>query len=87
MASSVTFPRSPRLRSLASALITAQQENLNLLAQRSFSVSETALSLGVSPQTVRLWIRHGDIAATRVGKLGKFRIPASQIEKLKGRKT
>ena len=34
----------------------------------AFSIDEAARSLSVSPWTIRLWIRNGKLASTRLGR-------------------
>lgn len=83
MSSSVTIPRNAQLHTLSSALQAREQLGFSLLTERTFSVTEVCLALQVVPATVRLWIRKGELKAMRTGPLGRFRVPASELERLK----
>jgi DNA-binding CsgD family transcriptional regulator len=84
----ISAHRDPRLRSLASVLISKERETQALLSQQYFRTSETASALSVNISTVRAWLAKGLIpGATRTGVSGRWRIPASFLasqSKLKG---
>lgn len=42
--------------------------------KETISVSEAAEILDVNPETVRRWVKNGDIKGYRIGKRGHFRI-------------
>lgn len=48
----------------------------------AYSAREAADKLGVSPYTVKRWIREGHISAKRVGPYGHWRVPASEIRRI-----
>ena len=55
-------------------------------APKFLSVSEVALSLGVSINTVRRWVRDGHLQAAQPGgEQGVLRIPAAELERLADR--
>lgn len=79
------FTRTGRY-SLLGANLLRQQEQTNLLfRERLLSITEASVALGgLTSATVRRWIQAGHVRATRVGKLGHFKVPASEIRRLKG---
>jgi excisionase family DNA binding protein len=80
----LTVPRSTQLQTLTAGLLTRREQNLGLLSESLFSVSEAALALDVTQPTIRRWIRRGQIIGLRTGQLGKFRIPAKELRRMKG---
>jgi len=57
-------------------------------SERLLTVSEVSASLGVSPYTIRKWIRQGQINAFNMnlnGKLPVYRIKEDQIDRIKGK--
>lgn len=42
--------------------------------KETISVSQAAEILDVNPETVRRWIKRGDVKGYRIGKRGHFRI-------------
>ena len=65
-------------------MIAEEQAATQLLAQRMLSVAEVAASLGVNRGTVRQWIRLRHILGFRSGPLGHFRVPISEVQRMKG---
>lgn len=51
------------------------------LDRTSYSVSETARLVGVSDETVRRWVRRGEVSKMNLPG-GAIRIPRSAVEKL-----
>jgi excisionase family DNA binding protein len=49
-----------------------------------YTVPQFARLAGVTQVTVRRWIAAKSIRAVRVGKRGRFRIPASQLARVTG---
>ena len=57
-------------------------------SDRLLTVAEFASQIGVSPYTVRKWIKKNQLEAVDLnvgGKLRVYRIPEAQIEKIGGR--
>jgi excisionase family DNA binding protein len=53
---------------------------------RFVSVAEAAISLGVTVNTIRRWVRDGRLQATQPGgEQGVLRIPAAELERLADR--
>ncbi len=50
----------------------------------SYTVPEFGKLVGVTAATVRRWIAAKSIRAVRVGKRGRFRIPANQLARVTG---
>jgi len=51
------------------------------MEKRFYSPKEVAIVIGVTPATVRSWVRKGMMKSVRIGKQGTIRIPVSEIEK------
>ena len=47
---------------------------MNILEEKWSSLDETAEHIGVSKDTVRNWIKKGNIPAHKVGRLWKFKL-------------
>lgn len=52
--------------------------------KRPLSAGEFASRLGVSPKTVRKWLRDGEVRGKRVGDKGHWLVPESEAERLEG---
>ncbi len=52
---------------------------------KTFTVKEVADALGFSTNTVYKYLDEGKIKATRLGSEGRFKIPASEVERLLGK--
>lgn len=50
------------------------------MAEKLYSVDETAEILGIHPMTVRKWLTAGKIRGVKVGRL--WRIPESSLQEL-----
>ena len=57
-------------------MVTTFKDSQRLL----YSIGEVAKLLGVSPITVRKWIKQGKIHAIKLGR--KYAIPATEIDKI-----
>jgi excisionase family DNA binding protein len=79
------IPRRNQIRSVADVILDRQAKSLSLLAEKHFSISETAAALRVDKSTVRKWCHVGEIAFCRTGKLGRIRIPESELQRLLGK--
>ena len=53
-----------------------------LTEERLFSTAEVAERFGVSLETVQRWAALGNIASIRVGRQGRYRFRASEIQRL-----
>jgi excisionase family DNA binding protein len=73
-----------RYASLAGLMLQQEKTASSLLAQRMFSVTETASALGLNPATIREWVKRGDLLGVRSGQKGHYRIPQSELARLKG---
>jgi excisionase family DNA binding protein len=77
--------KSGRFSLLASQVLRAQEQTAQVFRERLFSVSEARVALGGLHQaTVRRFIRNGLLKAVRVGEHGHFKIPFSEIRRLRG---
>jgi excisionase family DNA binding protein len=52
---------------------------------RRYTVKEAAYELDVTEQTVRSYLKDGDLKGNQVGKKRKWAIPAAEIAKFKKR--
>jgi len=50
-----------------------------LVDDRPLKLREAADRVGVSPDTMRRWVKAGMVPATRVGPGGQFRIKAAEL--------
>jgi len=50
------------------------------MEKRFYSPKEVAVIIGVTPATVRSWVRKGMMKSVRIGKQGTIRIPVSEIK-------
>jgi excisionase family DNA binding protein len=76
--------RRVRYSSLTGLIAMQEQQATQLLSQRMFSVTEFATAMGTNQNTIRSWIRRGDLLGLRTGRAGHFRIPAGELARLKG---
>ena len=44
------------------------RQGINIMPEKMLSVEEIANELGVNPETVRVWIRSGELVAYSIGK-------------------
>jgi excisionase family DNA binding protein len=53
------------------------------MAERMLKVNEVADMVRVDPETVRRWLRAGELRGVRVGPgRGSYRIPESEVERM-----
>jgi excisionase family DNA binding protein len=76
--------RTPRYASLAGVMLQQEQQATALLSQRMLSVTEVATSLGVNARTIYQWVSRKYILGLRSGPRGHWRIPSSELARLKG---
>jgi excisionase family DNA binding protein len=77
--------RRARLNIVGAGLLRAQQATTSLYLDRPLSTSEARAALGIAdPATIPKWIRQGLIKAVRTGAHGHYRIPRSEIARLRG---
>ncbi|WP_445184581.1 helix-turn-helix domain-containing protein [Pseudonocardia sp. Cha107L01] len=50
-------------------------------SRNAYSAAELAELIGVSDETIRRWIKNGDIKAFRIGRT--VRIPAEELERIR----
>ncbi len=74
-----------QLAKARACLLADLEELLVTDAGRTYSVQEAASLSDTSEETVRRTVRSGDIEDTRPNARGRMRIPADQIEVLKGK--
>lgn len=79
-----TLPRSTRVQSLASSMLRVQQENASLLATPMVSVPEFAVAMNITTATAHRWLHASKVKGFRTGEAGWYRIPISEIARLKG---
>ena len=53
-----------------------------MTTERLYSISEVAIRIGVSYETLRRWIEKGAVEAVRVGPDGTIRIPERTLQTL-----
>jgi excisionase family DNA binding protein len=77
--------RSSQIQSLAAAMASREQSALTLLSERHFTVRECADACRIHISTFRAWLRAGLVKYNRTGRLGKIRIPESELQRLLGK--
>jgi excisionase family DNA binding protein len=74
-----------RFSLLATQVLQTQQKTAEMYRDRLFSISEARVALGgLHASTIRKYIKSGLLKAIRVGRLGHYRIPASELRRLRG---
>jgi excisionase family DNA binding protein len=53
-----------------------------MMTQEYLTTAEAAARLRVADETVRVWLRTGKLAGTRLNRRAGYRIPASEVERL-----
>jgi hypothetical protein len=81
---SSSMPRSHQLQSLSASLIAARQEKQTLLAMPTLRLPEFATAMDISISTARIWVKSGLVKAFRTGAAGRWRVPLSELARLKG---
>jgi Helix-turn-helix domain len=76
--------RGARYRLAGALLLRQQEQTARLYRERLFSVTETRLALGLTASTVRRWLSAGLVKGVRTGRQGHWRIPVSEILRLRG---
>lgn len=76
--------RGSRHANLAAVMLQQEQQATALMAQRMLSIREVAASCGVNVAQVRLWRKRGYLQAFRSGPRGHWRIPITELARLKG---
>jgi hypothetical protein len=80
-----SWPMRSARNGLAGALLLAQQrETAHMYRARLFSVTETRAALGLTAATIRRWLAAGLVKGVRTGHRGHWRIPISEILRLRG---
>lgn len=46
------------------------------------TVDETAVRIGVHPQTIRRWLRSGQMLGTLISRTAGYRIPRDEVERV-----
>lgn len=53
------------------------------MTQTDLTIKQAAEIFGCSAQTVQAWIKAGRIKAYRLGETGSYRIPGSEVERVR----
>lgn len=68
----------------AEVIVESEVGSITMTTPNAYRVGEAADLLGVHPQTMREWADQGTVAAYRVGPRQERRIPATEIDRLRG---
>jgi hypothetical protein len=72
---------------LAKELLRQQEQTSELFRERILSITEVRAALGgLTAGTIRKWLRCGYLKGFRVGRLGHWKIPVSEVLRLRGEK-
>jgi excisionase family DNA binding protein len=78
---SSTMPRSSQL---SASLIAARQEYQTVLSMPMLRVPEFAIAMGISKATAAKWVKSGLVKGYRTGVSGRWRIPLTEVQRMKG---